>query len=120
MVDSMRTVLSFWVDREAGVHVRRCTRPRLYFNSIDLGRRGRPKFLLPFSTLTFLRELHFSWSKIASILGISRRTLFSIRQELGFEAIDPAACSLISDVALKQCIEDIKLTMPESGIRMIR
>ncbi len=51
--------------------------------------------------------------------GISRRTLFSIRRELGFEAVDPAKFSNISDGELKQQIRQIKNQMPEAGIRMV-
>lgn len=84
------------------------------------GGRGRPRFLIPTSTLQFLHELNFSWSKIAKILGISRRTLFSHRQELGFNAIDPFSYSDISDYELKRLLNEIRLQMPEAGIRMMR
>ena len=123
MMESLRRVLSFWIDKEAGIHIRQSIVPYLdgiLFQCYHPGRRGRPKFLLPVHTLQFLRELHFSWTKIACILGISRRTLFSIRQELGFEAIDPSAYSQISDHEIRLHIKEIKLQMPDAGIRMIR
>ncbi len=90
MLDSVRRVLSIWIDKETGIHIRPY-QDGILFQHYHGGRRGGPKFILPVHTLRFLREMHFSWTKIACILGISRRSLFSIRQELGFEAIDPAA-----------------------------
>ena len=47
------------------------------------GSAGRPSYLLSAQQLQFLRDLHFSWTKIAKILGVSRKTINRRRQELG-------------------------------------
>ena len=39
------------------------------------GRRGQPRLEISKRQIEFLRELHFSWTKIAELLGISTKTL---------------------------------------------
>ena len=43
---------------------------------------GRPVIVIEREQIEFLRELHFSWVKIASLLGISESTLRRRRREL--------------------------------------
>ena len=43
---------------------------------------GRPVIVVEREQIEFLRELHFSWAKIASLLGISESTLRRRRREL--------------------------------------
>ena len=43
---------------------------------------GRPVIVIEREQIEFLRELHFSWVKIASLLGISESTLHQRRREL--------------------------------------
>ena len=47
------------------------------------GRRGRPRFDIPREQLVYLASLSFNWVQIASILGVSRMTMYRRRQELG-------------------------------------
>jgi len=48
----------------------------------ELTGAGRPVIVIERGQIEFLRELHFSWVKIASLLGISERTLRRRRREL--------------------------------------
>ena len=50
------------------------------------GVRGRPRFDISYSQLEFLSSLSFSWTKIASLLGVSRMTIY--RRRVEFHMID--------------------------------
>ena len=43
---------------------------------VGTGHQGRPRFLVSREQIEYLWSLSFSWSEIASLLGISRSTLF--------------------------------------------
>ncbi len=85
------------------------------------GCRGRPKILLSTQYVYGLRELGFSWTNISKILGVSRRTLYSRRLEMGLIGSgDPYGLSDISDQELDAMVCDIKKYMPYIGIRMVQ
>lgn len=44
---------------------------------------GRPKCVVNAGQIEFLRELGLKWTQIAALLGITTRTLYNIRLELG-------------------------------------
>ena len=48
----------------------------------NLAGAGRPVVVIEREQIEFLRELHFSWVKIASLLGVSESTLRRRRREL--------------------------------------
>ena len=84
------------------------------------GQRGRPKVLISRLYTIGPRELGFSWTKVSSILGISRRTLYSHRQEQGLVGeSDPFALSDLTDEQLDQTVQDIKAQMPYIGIQLV-
>jgi hypothetical protein len=56
---------------------------------------GRPRFLLPWDTITAYRKSNHSWTQIANILNISRRTLH--RHRVLDEYQDPNPYSAITD-----------------------
>ena len=122
MLDSLQVICSSWVDKEAGILTSQAaaTNSGIHIYHSAHGSRGRPRFIVPTQSLQILRELHFSWTQISKILGISRRTMFSIRQRLGFDAIDPGMFITITDSELTEHIRRIKHSMPEAGIRMIK
>jgi len=70
--------------------------------------------------IIFLRELRFAWSKIAAMFGISRKTLYNIRQQLGVREDDGQQFSQISDTDLQEHVRAIKHIMPDAGQSMIR
>ncbi len=85
------------------------------------GRPGRPCVMVQDSQLIGLRQLGLSWSKIGTILGISRRTLYDRRLELDLLGDqDPMAFTSITDGNLDATVRDIKDHMPHVGIRMTR
>ena len=50
---------------------------------IQSGRRGRPRFHVTANQLSYLTSLSFTWIQIATMLGISRMTLYRRRVEFG-------------------------------------
>ena len=77
------------------------------------GSAGRPRYLISAPQLQFLRDLHFSWTKIAKILRVSRKTINRRRQELGMS--QELSWSSISDNDLKQIMCDIQTLTPGIG-----
>ena len=67
--------------------------------------------------IVHLKELNYSWTKIAEILQISRQTLYRRLQQFG---IDPCKFSLISESDLDDVIKDIKVSHPSSGEVMMQ
>ena len=94
-----------WVDIESGVSS----------SSIDVlkvqrqytGGRGRPRYIIKLEQLVFLLEIRFTWSAIAVMFGISRRTMYNIRSEFGLIDTEFAGFSDVTDVQLKSLIQDI-------------
>lgn len=80
-------------------------------------RCGRPKIDVSVEEIEFLRQLRFSWTKIAEILGISRSTLY---RRLDEESITvDTTYSDISDSELDRTILRIKQVHPNDGERML-
>ena len=75
------------------------------------GNTGRPRYLISVQQLQFLRDLHFSWTKIAKILGVSRKTINRRRQELGMS--EELSWSSVSDDDLKQIMYEIQTLTPK-------
>ena len=63
------------------------------------GSRGRPRLCITQNQLEYLRSLAFTWSEIASIIGVSRMTLYRRRLEYGM-LDDPS--ELLTDDQLQQ------------------
>ena len=78
--------------------------------------RGRPRFRITRDQLDYLRSLSFSWTEIASLLGISRMTIYRHRVECGLlhEQRD-----VLSDAELDAMILDFRRDLPYSGQTMI-
>ena len=47
------------------------------------GSKGRPRFIITQHQLHYLRSQMFSWSSIASLIGVSRLTVYHRCQEYG-------------------------------------
>ena len=78
--------------------------------------RGRPRFRITRDQLDYLRSLSFSWTEIASLLGVSRMTIYRRRVECGLlhEQRD-----VLSDAELDAMILDFRRDLPYSGQTMI-
>ena len=71
--------------------------------------------------IEFLRDLHLSWEKIASLFGVCRKTLYNIRSSYGMiESNDIFNFTTISDEQLCEKAMKIKHDMPEIGYNMLR
>ena len=83
--------------------------------------RGRPCVAIVQEKIEFLRDLHLSWEKIASLFGVCRKTLYNIRSSYGMiESNDSFNFTTISDEQLCEKAMKIKHDMPEIGYNMLR
>ena len=76
------------------------------------GQRGRPQFHITRDQLVFLRSLSFTWTRIASLLGISRMTVYRRRREYGLLVEEGTAPS---DIQLSVLLSRIRLDAPGLG-----
>ena len=119
LVQELHHILSRWTDIELGVDLNNpCNGLKVERNYN--GRCGRPKYVIKPEQLIFLRDLQFSWTQIASLYGISRRTLYNIRCNSDVAALSISNSTIISDHDLQEMILDIKTMMPETGQTMIK
>ena len=73
---------------------------------------GRPRLEVNVDEILQLRAMNFKWNKIASILGISRATLYRRLDEAG---ITPTDYSELSDQELDDVVMSIKADHPNDG-----
>ena len=79
---------------------------------------GRPRLAVNLLQVEFLRSWHFSWTRIAFTLCISRSTLWRRLTENGYD-FSVNRFTDISDDSLNQEIKTIKENFPECGERMV-
>ena len=78
---------------------------------------GRPQIAVDFDDIELLRQLRFSWTKIAEILDISRSMLY---QRLESEGVSESLTySNIIDASLDRQVERIKQRYPHDGERLM-
>lgn len=82
------------------------------------GSVGRPRFLVTFEQLESLVESHFTVSQIASILGVSSRTVHRRMAEFGLSVSSQYA--EISDEQFVEIIGRIQNNFPTCGNRQMR
>ena len=80
--------------------------------------RGSPKVSIDQEKIEFLRELRFSWTQIAALFGVCRRTLYTVRSEYRMIG-DHHSFTLISDQELPDVVGSIKQDMPDIGYNMM-
>lgn len=79
------------------------------------GRRGRPRFEITANQLVYLTSLSFTWKKIASMLSISRMTLYRRRVEFGMVHHGRD----IRDGYLVLLVQEMRSEFPEMGEVMV-
>lgn len=84
--------------------------------TIITGRPGRPQYNILPEQITYCLSLGMSWKRIALCFGISRKTLYSHRQNL---QIGPLAYTTMSADVLGDIVRDILQTTPNAGERYI-
>ena len=119
LTDNLITIYERWKDIEAGVDIS-CPGSGLHAELRRNGCRGRPKYVLKREQLLFLYELRLTWTNIAAMYGISRRTMYNIRSELGLTQIDCPRFSTISDVELVSVVSEVKREFPDIGQTMLK
>ena len=67
---------------------------------------GHPRALVDIEDIEFLRGLHFSWTNIAKVLGISRSTLYRRLEEEGIS--HETRYSDLSNAELDRLVQEIK------------
>lgn len=80
---------------------------------------GRPRLAVNLVQVEFLRSWHFSWTRIAFTLCISRTTLWRRLKEAKYDFSTDGRFSEISEDSLKKEILAIKDNFPACGERMV-
>ena len=119
LADILEEIKARWCDLEVGISLNSPS-SMLRAEKHYTGGRGRPKYVINSEQLVYLRELRFTWTNIAQMYGISRRTLYNIRSHYNMTRAEFSAFTQISDEDLKQVIREVKLSLPECGQSMIR
>ena len=78
-------------------------------------RPGRPHYVIREEQIRFLRELHFSWVKIANLLGVSESTLRRRRILYGMTAEEEPKWETITDDELERTVRAIQQLTPNIG-----
>ena len=78
---------------------------------------GRPRVAVDIEDVELLRQLHFTWTNIAEILGVSRATLYQRMDEEG--VLRDRFFSDIHDSELDRMLHDIKVNYPNDGEVML-
>lgn len=79
---------------------------------LQLGIRGRPRFDIGESQLEYLSSLSFSWKQIASLLGVSRMTIYRRRVEFNMTEVGTFIHSYEN---LKAIVREMKRDTPYMG-----
>lgn len=120
LVECLRWMQDRWLGYEDVSVMAERFRYRYQVESTVRG-RGRPQFNITKKQLLHLSSLNFTWSEIASLLGVSRMTIyisFICRRRAEFEMLDDST-STITDAELSTKIDDIRSESPTLGITLV-
>ena len=78
--------------------------------------RGRPPFNISQDQLVYLSSMSFTWTEIASLLGVSRMTVY--RRRCDFNMLGSRR-STLTDAQLRALIRDWKSEMPAIGETLV-
>ena len=79
------------------------------------GLKGRPSVFIDMDRVCTLKEMGFSWTDIAKLLGVSRTTLYHKCKNSGISFRK----SSLSDMEIDNIVRNVKQSMPHAGERMI-
>ena len=79
---------------------------------------GRPQVEVSKEQLEFLRSLHFSWSNIAKLLGVSLSTITRKREQWQMNQ-ETSQWSEISEEELEDTVREIRILTPNIGERRL-
>ena len=79
---------------------------------------GRPQIAVSKEQLDFLRSMHFSWSNIAKLLGVSLSTITRKREQWNMNE-ETSQWSQISEVELENTVKEIRTLTPNIGERRL-
>ena len=91
-------------------HTPTCNCKRMY-----TGRRGLPRLEILKREEEILRKLHFPWTKIAKLLGISTKTLQRRRDEFQIDD-EESWSSILSEAQLRETKQEIMSVTPGIGL----
>ena len=112
-----RRALSLFQDICEGESQEAFTNVALCQQVYTAGGRGRPKFVIPEELLEQLLDMHFTCQTIATLLGVSLRTVRRRMEEYGLSV--RSCYSIISDEDLDELVMQLKCNYPSSGYRVI-
>ena len=78
---------------------------------------GRPNIDVSKEEILALQQMNYSWTKVARLIGVSRRTLYRRLQEFGIES---NSYSNISPPDFDKILSEVKAGHPNMGERMIQ
>ena len=116
LLSALQEIKERWEDIESGTAKTATLQPYM----IKGQGRGCPMLFISKEQITFLRDLRFSWTQIASLFGgiLSRQALFTMRSQYGLPT--DHEFSDISNMELRSYVEHIKCSMPDAGQNMIK
>ena len=116
LLEALRQLITSWEMFLDRLDVQRGT---LAYQAIVIHtrRRGRPKFHISKDQLTLLRNLSFSWTRIAGMLGVSRMTIYRRRRVYNLLVEGDA---VPDDVELDAILRRIRLTTPDIGQTLLQ
>ena len=82
----------------------------------DDRQRGRPRFHIPAEQLEYLRSLSFTWGEIASLLGVSRMTIY--RRRVEYDMVDDPR-NIPTDSELEHLVVQTRQQLPYLGEVMV-
>ena len=94
-----------------------CVRPGTIFHFVTCRHSGRPRIDVQIEDIEYLRELRFSWTRIAKLLDISRSTLYRRLEEEGISR--HLTFTSISDIQLDTVAREVKNSHPNDGERLM-
>ena len=86
-------------------------------DQVQLSLRGRPRFDISQDQLEYLSSMSFTWTQIASMLGVSRMTIYRRRVEFGMN--HDGISSNITDKELAVILRQMCRENPALGERMV-